>query len=152
MKGRTRFRPVMPPSSRILGRLCLCASMAPGIALGGALASCERSERRTSVILVSIDTLRADHTGLHGYERDTTPFLDHWAKGARVFDHAYTTASWTLVTHMSMLTGLYPQQHQVTSTELALAGEVPLLAERLRTDGYRTVGLYQPGMIHERHG
>ena len=138
----------MPLSSRTLGLLCLCTCTV----LGGTLASCEPSERRTSVILVSIDTLRADHMGLHGYARDTTPFLDRWAKDARVFDHAYTTAAWTLVAHMSMLTGLYPQQHHVTSTELALAGEVPLLAERLHAAGYRTVGLYYPGMVHERHG
>jgi arylsulfatase A-like enzyme len=101
---------------------------------------------------VSIDTLRADHVGVYGYERDTTPFLDRFAESATVFEHAFTPASWTLVAHMSMLTGLYPQQHQVLAVDKALSPEIPLLAERLRAAGYYTVGLYQPGLVHERHG
>jgi arylsulfatase A-like enzyme len=104
------------------------------------------------VILVSIDTLRADHVGIYGYERDTTPFLDRWAKGATVFEHAYTTAAWTLVAHMTMLTGLFPEQHDVIGKRRALSPEIPLLAERLRAAGYRTLGLHGGGWIDERHG
>jgi arylsulfatase A-like enzyme len=107
---------------------------------------------RPSVILVSIDTLRADHVGLYGYARDTTPFLDRWSKGATVFDQAFTTAAWTLVAHMTMLTGLFPEQHDVIGSKRALSPEIPLVAERLRAAGYRTAGLYFPGWIHERHG
>lgn len=118
-------------------------------------AGCSRSVSpapRPSVILVSIDTLRPDHLGLYGYERDTTPFLDEWSKQAVVFDKAFTTAAWTLVAHMTMLTGLLPEQHDVFGKNRALSPEIPLLAERLKAAGYRTVGLYKEGWIHARHG
>jgi arylsulfatase A-like enzyme len=105
-----------------------------------------------SVILVSIDTLRADHVGLYGYERDTTPWLDRFAEQATVFEHAFTVCPWTLVAHMTMLTGLFPTQHGVVTEELALNGEIPLLAERLRTAGYQTLALFVPSWLHERFG
>ncbi len=113
---------------------------------------CGEAPRRPSVILVSIDTLRADHLGLYGYERDTSPFLDRWAQRSIVFERAFTPAAWTLSAHMSMLTGLYPEQHGVIEGDLALAPEVPLLAEHLLRAGYRTIGLYQPTWVHPRHG
>jgi arylsulfatase A-like enzyme len=109
-------------------------------------------EGRPPVILVSIDTLRADHVGLYGYERDTTPFLDRWSAGATVYERAFTTAAWTLVAHMTMLTGLFPEQHDVTGKRRALAPEIPLLAERLRAAGYATIGLHAPGWMDARYG
>src|SRR5262245_1715171 len=105
-----------------------------------------------NVLLVSIDTLRADHVGLYGYERDTTPFLDRFAAGAKVFERAFSTCPWTLVAHMPMLTGLFPAQHGVVADELALANDIPLLAERLKGAGYQTLGLYYTSWIHERFG
>jgi len=118
------------------------------------LAACGGGDqaRRPDVILISLDTLRADHMGLYGYERDTTPYLDRLADECLVFDNAYSTAPWTLVAHMTMLTGLYPRQHGVWERELALSPETPLLAERLRQAGYQTVGLHFSGWVHERHG
>jgi arylsulfatase A-like enzyme len=104
------------------------------------------------VILVSIDTLRADHVGLYGYARDTTPFLDRFARDAVVFERAFSTCPWTLVAHMTMLTGLFPAQHGVVRDELALSPEIPLLAERLQRAGYRTLGLYYTSWVHERYG
>jgi len=143
----------MPPRALLRGLL--------GLALGSFLAACDAGSpapagsgagERPSVILISLDTLRADHMGLYGHERDTTPFLDRWARDAMVFEHAYTTAAWTLVAHMTMLTGLFPEQHDVIGSKRALSPEIPLLAERLRGAGYRTVGLYSPGWIDKRHG
>jgi choline-sulfatase len=116
------------------------------------LAACGPSGPRPSVILVSIDTLRADHVGLYGYSRDTTPFLDRFAKDATVFEHAFTTCPWTLVAHMTMLTGLFPAQHGVVHAELGLSPDVPLLAERLKSAGYQTLALYYPAWISERYG
>ena len=109
-------------------------------------------DERPSVIRVSIDTLRADHVGLYGYKRPTTPFLDRWAQQATVFDQAFTTAAWTLVAHMTMLTGLFPEQHGVIGKKVGLSPEIPLLAERLRTAGYRTYGLHNGGWIDEKYG
>ncbi len=121
------------------------------LAFGG---GCGRDPQvsRPSVVLVSIDTLRADHVGLYGYERDTTPFLDRFARDCLVFERALSCAPWTLIAHMTMLTGLYPVQHGVVENDLALNPRTELLAERLRRAGYQTVGLYCPGWIHARHG
>ncbi|HEX6885713.1 MAG TPA: sulfatase [Planctomycetota bacterium] len=108
---------------------------------------------RPSLILVSIDTLRADHVGVYGYERDTTPNLDRWAEGAIVFERAYALAAWTLVSHMTMLTGLFPAQHGVIGQNRALSPDIPLIAERLKAAGYRTYALHEEGAwIDERHG
>jgi arylsulfatase A-like enzyme len=90
------------------------------------------------VVLVSIDTLRADHVGAYGYERDTTPFLDRLARGGIQFNRAYSQASWTLPAHMSLLTSLHPEIHGVLDDELALAEEVTTLAEALQAAGLRT--------------
>jgi arylsulfatase A-like enzyme len=105
-----------------------------------------------SVILISLDTVRADRFGVYGYERATTPHLDALARESTVWEHAYTTASWTLIAHMGMFTGLWPHQHGVVTGESALAPEIPTLAERLAARGYDTRGFYEPGWIHERHG
>ena len=66
-----------------------------------------------NVILISIDTLRSDHLGVYGYERNTSPNIDEFAKNAIVFENAYAQAPWTLPSHMSMLTGLYTSRHGV---------------------------------------
>jgi choline-sulfatase len=114
--------------------------------------SCHRPARRPNVLLVSIDTLRADHVGLYGYPRDTTPFLDRWSREGMVFEQAYTPAPWTLIAHMTMLTGLYPAQHGVLSENQGLSDAVPALAERLQPLGYQTVGLYRESWIRPRYG
>jgi arylsulfatase A-like enzyme len=105
-----------------------------------------------SLILISLDTLRYDHCGFNGYERDTTPFLDELAKESIVFDRAYTTMSWTLIAHMSMLTGLFPSQHGVLIPQLALTEDFPTLAERLSSEGYFTSGVYSCNWLGDRYG
>jgi len=104
------------------------------------------------VILISIDTLRPDHTSLLGYERDTTPYLSRLAEECLVLERAYSTDSWTLTAHMSMLTGYYPEQHAVVTKRDVLAPSVPTLPERLREAGYHTVALYFPGWIDPYFG
>jgi arylsulfatase len=102
--------------------------------------SAEGGPTPPSILLVSIDTLRRDHLGLYGYERDTSPYLDRLAAECLVFDRAYTTQPWTLVAHMSMLTGLEAEDHGVTSATRALSPDVPTVAERLHERAYRTLG------------
>jgi len=63
------------------------------------------------VILITLDTTRADHLGLYGYPRATSPALDAFAKQAIVFERAWSTAPWTLPSHASMITGKYPTSH-----------------------------------------
>ena len=121
-------------------------------AFGGSSCASEEAPGRPSIVLISIDTLRADHMGVYGYERDTTPNLDRFASECLIFERAFAPSAWTLISHMTMLTGLYPNQHGVMSRESALSPELPLLAEELSRVGYRTAGLYCEGWIHERYG
>lgn len=86
--------------------------------LGFLLAACPASagastspKRRPDIILISIDTLRPDHTGCYGYRRPTTPHLDAFAKEAVLFENAISAAPWTLPSHTSMFTSLYPNRH-----------------------------------------
>lgn len=119
------------------------------------VASCSSAEdsARPHVILISLDTLRADHMGTYGYSRDTTPFLDRLAKDSIVYDNARTTWTWTLIAHMSLLTGFYPSQHQVWSSESALAPGPWPLAARLESAGYETLGTYNtPGWLEPHFG
>lgn len=132
------------------------ARLSPALALvlAGALASCggEDDGLPPNVVLISLDTLRYDHCGFNGYERDTTPFLDRLALESIAFDRAYTTMSWTLVAHMSMLTGLFPTQHGVVNRNVGLTTELPTLAERLRREGYTTLGVFHRGWLDPRYG
>ena len=105
-----------------------------------------------SVILISLDTCRAGHMSVYGYDRETTPFLEQLAEESAVYDHAISASCWTLTSHMSMLTGVYPEQHGVRMNHLYLNSEVPTLAQRLEEEGYQTLSVYKEGWIHERFG
>jgi len=90
-----------------------------------------------NVLLVVVDTLRADHLSLYGYSRPTTPNLVRIAEQGIRFDNAISASSWTLPSHASILTGLYPHDHH-TDGERNLSAGYPTLAEVLREGGYRT--------------
>jgi len=93
------------------------------------------------VVLISIDTLRADHLGVYGHERFTSPVLDAFAAQGSVFEDASAPAPWTLPSHASMLTGLYPLGHGVITSKTALPDHVPTLASMLKTAGYETAAV-----------
>ena len=89
------------------------------------------------MLLISIDTLRADRVGCYGYARPTTPALDRFAAEHAVrFAHAYAEAPWTLPSHVTMLSGLHPLTHGVRQPDQAPGDEVRLLAERLAPTHY----------------
>ncbi len=94
-----------------------------------------------SVLLIVLDTVRADHLSLHGYPRATTPKLDQWARRGAVLDNAWSVTSWTLPSHASMLTGLPTHVHGAgTNKGRGLGPDHPMLSEFLRDRGYRTAG------------
>ncbi len=97
-----------------------------------------RPEGRPNVLLISLDTLRADHLSLYGYPRATSPELDAWAgRNAVVFDNVIAAAGSTLPSHTSMLTGLDVLHHGAIGS--SPAGEaLETLAERFRAQGYTT--------------
>jgi arylsulfatase A-like enzyme len=93
---------------------------------------------KPNVIVYLVDTLRADHLGLYGYERDTSPVLDRWAADAVVFDRAYAPSSWTKPSTVSLLSGLGPLRHRVEDRLDVIPSEVVLLSERLAEAGWTT--------------
>ncbi|MFB6159813.1 MAG: sulfatase [Haloferacaceae archaeon] len=96
------------------------------------------------VLFLVLDSVRKDRVSWYGHDRETTPTLDAFAERATAFDNAYAPAPWTLPSHCSMFTGLYPSEHGVTNGFAdgtpRLPGGTRTLAERLADRGYRTAG------------
>jgi arylsulfatase A-like enzyme len=96
------------------------------------------AERLPNVILIIVDTLRADHLSCYHYDRSTSPNIDQLAVNGVLFENAIATSSWTLPSHASMFTGLYPNQHRAQSYWDQLRNDIPTIAEDLERGGYRT--------------
>jgi len=94
-----------------------------------------------NVLLIIIDTLRADHLPIYGYGSIETPAFDRLAADGIVYRKAFSQASWTKPSIASILTGLYPSTHQAIHKGSLLPDDVPTLAEALLEAGYFTVGL-----------
>lgn len=105
-----------------------------------------------NVVLVSIDSLRADHVHAYGYERETTPTLDALASDGVRFETALSPTSWTLPAHITLLTGKHPEQHRVIKSKRALAKRAVTLAEALRRAGYATAGFVSGPYLQDVHG
>ncbi|MFN7941462.1 MAG: sulfatase [Thermoanaerobaculia bacterium] len=108
--------------------------------------------RTRGYILISIDTLRADHLGAWGYDRPTSPFLDRLAARATLFERAFVQIPSTLPSHMTMFTGLYPGEHGVYPPSGILAKEIPTLPEAFRAAGYKTSGHSEGGYVQGGYG
>jgi arylsulfatase A-like enzyme len=90
-----------------------------------------------NVLLITLDTLRADHLSSYGYERATSPNIDRLAHGGVLFEHAFANSSWTLPAHASLFTGRLPFEHKA-DWHTPLDGMYPTLAGVLATKGYLT--------------
>jgi len=117
------------------------------------------STHTTNLILITLDTVRADHLSLYGYERDTTPNLRAFAKHATLYTNAVATGDMTLATHASIFTGLYPRQHGAHYDlpkhpwGRPLASNFSTLAEILSASGYITMGVVSNSAFLDReHG
>lgn len=113
-----------------------------------------REQSRPNVVLVSIDTLRADRLGVYGHHRDTSPALDALAAEGTRFDRAISQAPWTTPAHMSLMTSMYPSTHGVNPSFAefleahegrarypSMSHELTPLARQLRDHGYLTLGV-----------
>ena len=89
-----------------------------------------------NVIVIVVDTLRADHLSAFGYERDTSPFMDSLAAEGIRFENAISPSSWTQPSHASMLTGRYTYEHQAETHPLDAT--YPTIGEAMQAQGYRT--------------
>ncbi|MBC8188634.1 MAG: sulfatase-like hydrolase/transferase, partial [Proteobacteria bacterium] len=110
----------------------------------------DRSIRK--IILISLDTLRADHLGVYDYSRDTSPRIDEFARRAFVFERALASAPNTPPSQMSMMTSRYPGQHGFTGDGDTMAPSLETLAERLRKAGLKTAGFVDGGYLSSEFG
>ncbi len=137
-----------PAGWRFLARtlpvlLVLTALIAAGVPLAdrfrerAEVAALPPAPKAPNVLLIVLDTARADHLSLYGYPRATTPKMDRWAQRGTVFDSAWSTTSWTLPAHASMLTGRPIYEHG-TDRSTRMDGRFPVLGEFFVAHGYRT--------------
>jgi arylsulfatase A-like enzyme len=126
------------PRKWIASLLALAASFAAG---------CDaRPGKPQNLVVISLDTLRADHLGVYGYDRETSPQLDHWAKGAFVFDNALSAANYTLASHHALF------QSRTAHVARDARFDGPTLAVMLKEQGFRTAAFTGGGMLTEIHG
>ena len=94
-----------------------------------------------NILLICVDTLRPDHLGMYGYERDTSPRIDRWFKDGLVFENAYAPEANTTPSVISFLTGMWPQDHGIRVLYQRVPKTLPLISNRLKKRGYRTAAV-----------
>lgn len=105
-----------------------------------------------NVLLISIDTLRADHLRCYGYPRDTSPAIDRLASQGVLFEWHISSSSWTLPAHAAIFTSLPDSVHGCYESDRRLSDELTTLAERFRAADYRTVGFFAGPYLHPAFG
>ncbi len=136
VRGQKRYH-----SSKSTLLLATCLAMA-----------CSGKPPAPNVVIVSLDTVRADGLPFYGYARNTSPALSALAAGGAVFENAYAQAPNTVPTHASLLTGRYPFQHGMYLHGMSLAADETSLAEIMQGHGYRTFGLASSVRFHRAAG
>ncbi len=124
--------PLIPGAKGLL-RTCLLLAGLLSLACGG-----ERPPTPPNVIVIVVDTLRADHLSHYGYTRETSPGLAEFAARATRFTRAYSTSSWTQPSIASLFTGLLPASHNVVVRGAVVSAELETVAERLAQSGWQT--------------
>ncbi len=107
---------------------------------------------RPNLVLVVVDTLRADWTTPYGFERDTTPELAAWAARGIVFERVRAQSSWTKMSMASLMTSLWPRSHGIREARDGLAEGALTLAEVLRSAGFATYAVQTNGWLHQSFG
>ncbi len=104
------------------------------------------------IIVISLDTLRADHLGCYGYEKPTSPVIDNLAAGGVRFSRATAPSNWTLPSHASLFTGLYASRHGILNENQRLGDEPTHLVEELRNSGFATAAFTGGGFLDASYG
>ena len=104
------------------------------------------------LVLITIDTLRADRVGAYGYTRARTPHIDALAARGVRFEHAYATAPITLPSHASLMTGRYPPGHGARHNGMRVDAAVPTLAKTLSAAGFATGAFVSAFPLDRRFG
>jgi arylsulfatase A-like enzyme len=103
--------------------------------------------QQMNLLLILVDTLRADHLGCYGYRRPTSPHIDRLASESVVFERAYSHSPWTMPSVGSLFTSLEPKDHGIATWKQPLDERLLTLAEHLRAHGYRTEGYVSHGVL-----
>lgn len=152
----------MRPSHTVHSSTLLLISLAAAVFTLGC-GSAEPETKPSDVVIIVLDTTRADHLSLYGYNRPVSPNLEKLALDAVVYERAWTTASWTLPSHASLLTGQYPTAHGAHMTPLTdddsngknpahLRESATTVAELLGERGYRTAAFAGAGWLSPEFG
>ena len=129
--GTSLFCISMPLSvARTAGRLAIGLFLLASIGC--------REEGPTNVLLITIDTLRADRLGVYGYDQPVSPHIDALAARSTVFEECISPIGTTVPSHASMFTGLYPRAHDLRWNQEVLSKDLATLAERLSAEGFET--------------
>ncbi len=129
----------------------ICSSLC--VALVVVACNGEPAKPRPNVLLISIDMLRPDHLGCYGYSRDTSPSIDWLAREGVRFEQHISSAPWTLPAHTALFTSVPDSVHGVVDPiGTALADEFTTLAERLKSAGYATGGVFAGPYLHPAFG
>jgi len=111
-----------------------------------------RAVKKPNIILISIDTLRADHLGSYGYMRETSPGLGVLAQDSAVFLNAFATSAWTLPSHASLLTSLFGFNHQIYYNDERIGPSFVTLADVLRQNGFFCAAFTGGVYVGSRYG
>lgn len=122
------------------------AWISPRLAVSG------RRKNPRLLVVIMLDTLRADHMSLYGYGRKTTPAIDDLARESVVYENAYSTTSWTLPAHVSLFSGKDVLDHGVLSEDNRIAPSDPLFPEILQRGGYVTAAFTGGGFVEDNYG
>jgi len=138
---RLRVRVAARPWLALAG-LALALGPSPGCGAEGA----------PLIVLITVDTLRADHLGAYGAKDVLTPHIDAFADRSTVFAAAYAPTSFTLPSIAALLTGRYPEELGIVSNRSALPASVPTLATRLRAAGWSTAAVVSNLVLRRNSG
>ena len=122
------------------------------VGLSAGLAALRPIAHGPNVVLIVMDTARADRLSVYGYPHSTSPHLGALAVESTLYLNAYSTSSWTSPSHASLFSGLHPRAHGVTQEFWSTSNDVTTLAEILRDHGYRTAATVGNGMLSRYFG
>jgi len=113
---------------------------------------CGEKIKDHNIILISLDTLRPDRLGCYGYTQHTSPYMDKLASQGILFLNARAQSSWTLPSHMSLFTSLYPSFHQVMTTDHCLNSHLATMTQILKKNGFKTAAFTEGGNLFKIYG
>jgi arylsulfatase A-like enzyme len=110
------------------------------------------SKKLPNIILMVLDTVGAKHLSLYNYHRPTSPNLERIARESTVYTRCFAPAGWTVPSHASLFTGLYPSQHGAFENSYLLRDNLPHLVPILKASGYRTLGISSNSLVSPASG